>query len=105
MATSLAYNVDCMEYMKTVPDGYFDLAVVDPPYGDGSSQFVQVERERERPDEPDTDKGRIAGNRTGHGASQSGEPLEPLRSTVRPIQTRYVNRGGGTVRTSIILAV
>ena len=35
MATSLAYNVDCMEYMKTVPDGYFDLAVVDPPYGIG----------------------------------------------------------------------
>lgn len=27
------YNVDCMEYMKTVPDKWFDLAVVDPPYG------------------------------------------------------------------------
>lgn len=26
---------DCMEYMKTVPDKYFDLAVVDPPYGIG----------------------------------------------------------------------
>ena len=32
---SLAYNIDCMEYMKTVPDKFFDLAVVDPPYGDG----------------------------------------------------------------------
>lgn len=29
-----AYNMDCMEYMKTVPDKYFDLAVVDPVYGD-----------------------------------------------------------------------
>lgn len=29
---NVAYNVDCMEYMKTVPDKYFDLAVVDPPY-------------------------------------------------------------------------
>lgn len=28
-----AFNCDCMEYMKTVPDKYFDLAVVDPPYG------------------------------------------------------------------------
>lgn len=28
-----AYNVDCMEYMKTLPDNAFDLAVVDPPYG------------------------------------------------------------------------
>lgn len=26
-------NVDCMEYMATVPDKYFDLAIVDPPYG------------------------------------------------------------------------
>lgn len=28
-------NIDCMEYMKTVPDKYFDLALVDPPYGIG----------------------------------------------------------------------
>ena len=26
-------NIDCMEYMKTVPDKYFELAIVDPPYG------------------------------------------------------------------------
>ena len=28
-------NIDCMEYMATVPDKYFDLAIVDPPYGGG----------------------------------------------------------------------
>jgi DNA modification methylase len=28
-------NVDCMEYMKTVPDKFFDLAICDPPYGIG----------------------------------------------------------------------
>jgi site-specific DNA-methyltransferase (adenine-specific) len=28
-----AYLMDCMEYMKTLPDNAFDLAVVDPPYG------------------------------------------------------------------------
>lgn len=33
MPKSIAYNVDCMEYMKTLPDKAFDLAVVDPPYG------------------------------------------------------------------------
>lgn len=27
------YNMDCMEGMKEFPDGYFDLAIVDPPYG------------------------------------------------------------------------
>ena len=31
------YNMDCMEALKEYPDGYFDLAVVDPPYGDGNS--------------------------------------------------------------------
>ena len=28
-------NCDCMEYMATVPDKHFDLAIVDPPYGLG----------------------------------------------------------------------
>ena len=27
------YNADCMEVMKQYPDKYFDLAIVDPPYG------------------------------------------------------------------------
>lgn len=26
-------NIDCMEYMAEQPDGAFDLAIVDPPYG------------------------------------------------------------------------
>lgn len=29
------YNMDCMEGMKEFPDNYFDLAIVDPPYGIG----------------------------------------------------------------------
>ena len=45
---NVAYNMDCMEYMKKLPDNAFDLAVVDPPYGDGCSQTVNAERERER---------------------------------------------------------
>lgn len=28
------YNKDCMEGMKEYPDNYFDLAIVDPVYGD-----------------------------------------------------------------------
>lgn len=28
-----SYNMDCMEYMKSLPAKAFDLAVVDPPYG------------------------------------------------------------------------
>ena len=36
MSESIAYNMDCMEYMRTLPDKAFDLAIVDPPYGDGN---------------------------------------------------------------------
>ena len=28
-------HCDCMEYMATVPDKYFDLAIVDPEFGIG----------------------------------------------------------------------
>jgi DNA modification methylase len=33
------YNMDCMEAMKRFPDNFFDLAIVDPPYGDGNSKI------------------------------------------------------------------
>jgi site-specific DNA-methyltransferase (adenine-specific) len=33
MTTTTAILGDCMEVMKDYPDKYFDLAVVDPPYG------------------------------------------------------------------------
>ena len=29
------HNTDCMEFMRNVPDKYYDLAIVDPPYGIG----------------------------------------------------------------------
>lgn len=29
------YNMDCLKGMKEFPDKYFDLAIVDPPYGIG----------------------------------------------------------------------
>lgn len=78
MPDSVVHNMDCLEYMKSLPDNAFDLAVVDPPFGDAMqkaetreqgahfvslgrskryaaiyenddcSQSVQVERERER---------------------------------------------------------
>ena len=31
--------MDCMEGMRQFPDGFFDLAIVDPPYGDGNSKI------------------------------------------------------------------
>ena len=35
MAEINFYNIDCIKFMKTKPDNYYDLAIVDPPYGIG----------------------------------------------------------------------
>lgn len=32
---NIAYNMDCMEYMRALPDKAFDLCVADPPYFSG----------------------------------------------------------------------
>ena len=60
MAEQLAFNMDCLEAMRQMPDNAFDLAVVDPPYGAGFTEgggckgwfekyhVPVVERERER---------------------------------------------------------
>jgi site-specific DNA-methyltransferase (adenine-specific) len=32
---SEVYNMDCLEYMRTLPDKAFQLAIADPPYGIG----------------------------------------------------------------------
>lgn len=97
MPESIAYNVDCMEYMQTLPDNAFDLAVVDPPYGGGgadneykgavvgrfggrfekyhlgevSSQSLNVEREREREQQ--------AGNKSNADGRNLGGKVQPSR--------------------------
>ena len=38
------YNMDCMEGMKDFPDDYFELAIVDPPYGDAGGGWTNGER-------------------------------------------------------------
>lgn len=36
---NMAYNMDCMAGMREFPDGFFDIAVVDPPYGGAGFAF------------------------------------------------------------------
>ena len=38
------HHCDCMELMKQYPDKYFDLALVDPPYGIGASSIKFINR-------------------------------------------------------------
>ena len=51
------YNMDCMDGMREFPDKFFDLAIVDPPYGinvgsaamgiGGVSRHTETDRRRE----------------------------------------------------------
>lgn len=36
------FHCDCMDYMRTLPDKAFDLAIVDPPYGIGVNSSGRV---------------------------------------------------------------
>ena len=36
--SSVVYNEDCVEALKRFPENYFDLAIVDPPYGIGADK-------------------------------------------------------------------
>jgi hypothetical protein len=37
---NIAYNMDCLKAMSEMPDKYYDLAVVDPPYGNALTNEV-----------------------------------------------------------------
>lgn len=50
MPISEVYNMDCMEYMKSIPDKFFDLAVVDPPYGISITKMNMGGRNTIKPD-------------------------------------------------------
>ena len=41
---SETYNMDCMDYMRSVPKHFFDLAIVDPPYGIGRSSMGEKKK-------------------------------------------------------------
>ena len=57
------YNMDCMEGMKDIPDKFFELAIVDPPYGIGEDGTKNKSR------------GKIATAKDYH--SYSGGDIEP----------------------------
>lgn len=40
MTKSEVYNTDCIEYMRTLPDNYFDIAVCDPPFGSANDDAL-----------------------------------------------------------------
>jgi site-specific DNA-methyltransferase (adenine-specific) len=37
---SETHNMDCMDFMRGLPDGFFDLVIADPPYGIGANKMT-----------------------------------------------------------------
>jgi site-specific DNA-methyltransferase (adenine-specific) len=33
MANSIALNMDNLRWLKQIPDGFYDIGIIDPPYG------------------------------------------------------------------------
>ena len=87
---NVAYNRDCMDVMREYPDGYFDLAVVDPPYGD-ALQIVHVERERE--------PRRATDHLSSSRRKDEQQRMESIRAEIRPIQTPSGSDSTGEART------
>lgn len=47
--TSEVFNTDCLEYMRTLPDKAFELAIADPPYGIGEDGAKNHTRRKAAP--------------------------------------------------------
>ena len=47
--TSEVFNTDCLEYMRTLPDKAFQLAIADPPYGIGEDGLKNHSRGKAAP--------------------------------------------------------
>lgn len=84
------YNMDCMEGMKEFPDKYFDLAIVDPPYGDGGGSGQARN---------DSENGSTATARIPRGVARKAEvpPRHTTNGRTAESQTEHgVMRTGGT---------
>ena len=95
------FNADCMTGLKEFPDNYFDLAVVDPPYGGGLTEnggcqgwFSKYHQDTAesggyevkpiwrafRPLQEFTGNQRTHDNQTGRGAIQNGATNRPQKN-------------------------
>ncbi|MBT3209120.1 MAG: site-specific DNA-methyltransferase [Bacteroidetes bacterium] len=42
------HNIDCMDFMKQKPENYYDLAIVDPPYGIGADRKNSIKKKQSK---------------------------------------------------------
>ena len=69
------YNMDCMEGMGQFPDDYFDLAIVDPPYGINAPNMSM-----------------------GSNKSRNGKGQYPGTSTAEKLRKGRLNQGAGKLK-------
>lgn len=69
------YNMDCMEGMAQIPDKYFELAIVDPPYGISATKMSM-----------------------GSNKSRSGKGHYPAISTAERLRKGRLNAGAGKLK-------
>lgn len=73
-------NIDCMEYMATMPDKAFDLAIVDPPYGINAPNMQM-------------------GN---NAPSRNGKSSVAVRLKKNSSRLQRLNQGGGKLKDRIL---
>lgn len=92
MAEQLAFNMDCMDAMRDMPDNAFDLAIVDPPYGINitGSQTVNVEREREAPQSVVVERSVVRKTQIGGGLLSCPKFTTRLMTNYHQVQNTFL---------------
>ena len=97
---NIVYNMDCMEGMKEYPDKYFDLAIVDPPYGSGLAEGggCQGRFAKYREDNQDRENKELGAHFVGRGRSKKFKDahLEYLNGGGYKLPTRKHYQGANT---------
>ena len=81
---SEVFNMDCMEGMKQYPNGYFDLAIVDPPYGINAANMS------------------MGSNPKRNGRDARGELQYGNISVAQKLKKGRLNSGGGKLKNRLL---
>lgn len=77
---SVVYLMDCMEGLKQIPENYFELAIVDPPYGINAPKMPM-----------------------GSNINRKGKNQYPSVSTAVKVRKGRLNSGGGHMKNSTLV--
>ena len=86
MKESKVFNIDCVEYMKSLPDKAFDLAIVDPPYGIGFGKYNRANR--------DSDGNTCRANKYKQGEWDEDIPSESFFDELQRVSKNQIIWGG-----------